>query len=404
VKPPPHDLEAEAAVVGSMAYWSDTIEPLLGMVEADDFYHPANRLAFELIESEYWQGRRVGLEGVVAHLKAEGHQITPEWRVRLLDGASDATYLKQAEIVAAHRARRDLTAVLDAAQSQLPDYKIHPADVVAGLQGSLERIDRPIGKAPADCLPLGEFLAQDDEKLDPWVVPGLVRRGWRIIVVAAEGAGKSTLFRQFALCAAAGKHPLDLSPIDPVRALLVDLENPPGSVVRALNKLARNLPGLDKERVAVWSRPAGIDIASRTDRRALEGAIFEHRPSLVLIGPLYKAYESEGEHDAQGAAATQRVLDRLRTRYGFGLMLEHHAPHGSGTNRDMRPIGSARWRYWPELGFGLKRKDKDRWHPLVLHRWKPGRDVDGWPTEIDKGATMPWVAKGPDGTYGQGTF
>ena len=206
-KPPPHDLEAEAAVIGSMAYWPETVEPLLGMVEAEDFHARENRLAFAWIETEHWANRPVKIEQLFAHLKAEGHQITPEWQTALMDGSVCATWRLQAEIVAAHRMRRDLQRVLTAAQSQLPDYKIHPGEITAEVQARLGRVDQPTATPPEDCLPLGEFIAQDDEKLDPWVIPGLMRRGWRCIVVAGEGAGKSTLFRQFALCCASGKHP-----------------------------------------------------------------------------------------------------------------------------------------------------------------------------------------------------
>ena len=41
----------------------------------------------------------------------------------------------------------------------------------------------------------------------------------RVIVVAAEGAGKTTLARQVALMASAGIHPFLRSPMKPVRTL-----------------------------------------------------------------------------------------------------------------------------------------------------------------------------------------
>ena len=127
--------------------------------------------------------------------------------------------------------------------------------------------------------------------------------------------------------------------MDPVRVLLVDCENSPGTTIRALRRWAHQMPDLDTDRVMVWNRNAGIDVNTRTDRRELEAAILAHRPSLVLAGPLYNLYESEGKEDATLAADAIRVLNRLRTRYGFALMIEHHAPHGQTADRDMRPIG-----------------------------------------------------------------
>lgn len=403
MKPPPHDLEAEAAVIGSMIYWPDTIDRLLGVIEGGDFHDPSNRVAFEFIESEHWAGRTVSEAGLVGHLKAEGRQVTPEWRQRLLEGSYDARHLRQADVVVAHRLRRDLQPLLDAASAQLPDYAIDPGEIVTSLQDRLTRIDQPVATAPDDFLPLGEFMAQDAEKLDPWVVPGLMRAGWRCIVVAGEGAGKSTLFRQFALCAASGKHPLSLAPMDPIRVLLCDFENPKGTVIRAFKKWSEKMPDLDVDRVGVWARNGGVDINTRHDRREFEAVILTHRPSLVLLGPIYKLYESEGKGDIEATAAATRVLDDLRTRHGFGLMMEHHAPHDR--NREMRPIGSSRWRRWADIGFSLTREDKKRWHPLVVTPWRGDRDEASWPLKLDKGDTVPWVGVWPDGTFdNQGTF
>ena len=48
------------------------------------------------------------------------------------------------------------------------------------------------------------------------------------------------------------------------------------------------------------------------------------------------------------------MLDDLRTRFGFALVLEHHAPKPRGGRRDLLPFGSQRWLARPELGIRLK--------------------------------------------------
>jgi hypothetical protein len=49
-------------------------------------------------------------------------------------------------------------------------------------------------------------LVNEDIPFD-WIVPGLLAKGERMVLTAGEGLGKSTLLRQFAVCAAAGLHP-----------------------------------------------------------------------------------------------------------------------------------------------------------------------------------------------------
>ena len=58
------------------------------------------------------------------------------------------------------------------------------------------------------------------------MIPQLIEKGERVIVVAAEGVGKTMLARQIALCSAAGLHPFTMSKIATISTLTVDLENP----------------------------------------------------------------------------------------------------------------------------------------------------------------------------------
>ena len=49
-----------------------------------------------------------------------------------------------------------------------------------------------------------EFLESEMDLSYDWLIPDLLERGERVIVVAAEGAGKTTLMRQVALMSSAG--------------------------------------------------------------------------------------------------------------------------------------------------------------------------------------------------------
>jgi len=78
-----------------------------------------------------------------------------------------------------------------------------------------------------------------------------------------------------------------------------------------------------------------------------------------------------------------RVLDDLRTRYNFGLVMEHHAPKGQqGQKREMTPFGSSSWLRWPEIGVSLY---TDKTDPRIVHvrRFRGDRLSNvAWPDQV----------------------
>ncbi len=68
---------------------------------------------------------------------------------------------------------------------------------------------------------------------------------------AAEGVGKSTFMRQFAVLSAAGIHPFAFKPMKPTRVLVVDAENSERQWRRATRDLA------DRRSSAASATPAG---------------------------------------------------------------------------------------------------------------------------------------------------
>ena len=79
---------------------------------------------------------------------------------------------------------------------------------------------------PGRLIQWNDFIKESSSDKYEWVIPGLLERGERVIVVAAEGVGKTMLARQIALCSSSGVHPFTFQPMKPVVTLTVDLENP----------------------------------------------------------------------------------------------------------------------------------------------------------------------------------
>ena len=254
-----------------------------------------------------------------------------------------------------------------------------------------------------------EFLNEEVDDSYDWVIEGLLERAERVIVVAAEGVGKTMLARQVALCAGYGIHPFTFQPMPKVKTLTVDLENPERIIRRTsrkiqiqahhqaqsnLNAKFRNGPApTARSESVIFTKPSGLDLMKPYDRMLLEEKMDEVRPEMLVMGPLYKSFVDPGGRTSESIAVeVAKYLDALRTTYNCALWLEHHAPLGqSMSTRDLRPFGSAVWSRWPEFGISLQ-PDLTSTTPYVydVRHFRGARDERQWPTKIKRGKRFPF--------------
>lgn len=250
---------------------------------------------------------------------------------------------------------------------------------------------------------LNDFMAQTHDKHE-WVIPGLLERQERCMIVAPEKAGKTVLTRQFAMMLAAGRHPLKVEvEIPPVRTLLVDLENPAPTARRDLRRQAEQLEGLwsaENDRAWMLHRPAGIHLGDPADRIMLRSVVERLEIDLLCISPIYKAYDGLEKGWEEQAFGVQKPLDRLREEYNCAIWMEHHAPWGGerGGAREIRPIGSSRWQRW--LDYQVALTPDQAYPPFPSLAWKSiQRDERKLsPTRIVRSRVgASWVAEWEDG-------
>ena len=241
-----------------------------------------------------------------------------------------------------------------------------------------------------------EFLNEAENDDYEWVIPQLIEKGERVIVVAAEGVGKTMLARQIALCASAGLHPFTMSKMRPIRTLTVDLENPERIIRRtskAIMGAALHYGHASKVEAQILIKPAGLDLLKQSDRAILEEAIEASKPELLILGPLYKSFIDPGGRTSESVAIeVARYLDMLRDVYGCAMWLEHHAPLGSSIGgRDLRPFGSAVWSRWPEFGLSLT-PDPTSTEGYVydIKHFRGARDLRQFPTKMKRGKIFPF--------------
>lgn len=391
--------DAEKAVLGAALLDPESLRFSLDHITPDDFANPTLGKLFSIMVGlrsarlpvDDWSIMQAANE---RGLKVDGLQMfalresTPS--------ASNADYY--ARIVAEQSVRRKLTK----AGSRFLQLAEARDDLASIMQHCREEWDSVRGAVASTMTakPLSEILDGTDEY--DWLIPNLIERQDRVVVTGGEGAGKSTLVRQLAVLASAGVHPMTFAPIEPVKVLVVDVENTEkqwrrnarGLAIQARNRGSAN-PGETLKIACMTS----IDITTDRDLGAIHRLVDEHEPDLLMIGPLYQLIPRAINND-DDAAPLLAALNTLRAR-GLAMVMEAHAGHAktmSGT-RDLRPRGSAALMGWPEFGFGIAMDPTDDSHTLAnLIRWRGDRDQRAWPENFRRGGEWPWMDDNPAAT------
>jgi hypothetical protein len=391
-RPVPFDQDAEEAIIGGALVWPERCDGIVDRLSASDFYRPAHAAIWTALGDLLAEGNPVDAVTVAARVRLYGGEVEEAEILRLMANGLPPTR-QHVEIVLRHAAARRLLGLLTETRAAV-DGGEDPYSLAARLGSDLDDVASGASGGEPEALTVPDLIASAETSA-PWIVPGLLRSDWRAVVVAAEGCGKSTLLRQLAICAAQGVHPLRHERMAPVRTLIVDGENPRAAIAETgatLDAQVRRTAGTDydAERCRVWSRPGGLDLRDPRDRADFTRELRAHHPQLVVAGPVYKlARRRERESYEDAAEGVLAVLDDLRVRFGFALLLEHHAPKGQGGSRELAPFGSQRWLAWPELGLSLRAEGNGT--DLAVGRFRGDRLLCDWPNRLEPRRVWPFV-------------
>lgn len=395
--------EAERALVGEILYNPQTAKTAAGIVAPTDFgddrFGQVYGLVVGLVAAAP-DARTVDTMTVVAEIRKRrkdstgGTRWPDDGELAILATSGTGVIDAPARLVLDASLRRmsvlEARGVISAAHTVSDATTLAP-DAAARF-ARIRDAHTPAGRMATKTL--REVMEAVVDDTQDWVIPGLLERGDRLVVTGEEGLGKTTFLRQIAICAAAGLHPLKLTPIKPVTVVVVDAENSErqwrrqASGIVTATRLYGNADPLDAVHVACMGR---IDITSPADLAGVHRLLDEHDPEILVIGPLYKLLPRAINND-DDAAPLIAALDSLRDR-GVCLLIEAHAGHattGAGGTRDLRPRGSSALLGWPEFGFGLGRNAQAPDAVADVRRWRGDRESRDWPDKLIRGGTMPW--------------
>jgi AAA domain/DnaB-like helicase N terminal domain len=399
------DIEQE--LLATMAQHPAAVRAGRAVCSATSFTLVAHGLVFDAIVALSDSGiTNLSTPLVIAELERQG--IQPDVYdgkagiVALLNEPGPASSARRlAHEVASAAALREVQRVCAAAVNRCADTGTDVAQLVDDLRADLVGVALPTVDLPPNLERFDEFLARAPLEVT-WLIPGMLPKACRCLVIAPEGAGKSMVARAVTIMASQGKHPFTLRTIPAIRVLLIDAENPDeviATTCRPINeRVMQDIPfgSYDEDRAWIWHERRRLNLRSGSGRATLERVVEHVKPDLVCLGPLYKLYAPlSGERDAQAAEEMADALDELVARYGIALMIEHHAPKSQGGRRPLDPFGSQRWMAWPELGIRLTPKEDDQ-NTLVVSRFRGDRLPVQWPTSMTRGRVWPWDCRWSD--------
>lgn len=406
---PPNDVVAERAILGSILMAEDVLTRVVAELRTSDFYRPAHGTIYNAMKALHGRGEPINAHTLRAELERTAKISTtggPEYIHKLLQSVVVVAHVG-AHIERVRRCGIKRRAIETGRRLMERGFDVDD-DVdalIAETEAEVRHLAMYNDSRISNLSTVAEFC---DEQADEnrWLIPGVLQAQERVIVVASEGAGKSTLARQVVLCAAAGIHPFvpDGDPIRPVRTLYVDLENPPDLIrrrMRSMLSLAERADGWDPDRAWRWTQPGGIDLKRARDQHQMERVIREARPQLLALGPLYKSFIDGGERAEQLNSQVAAYFDRLREKYDLALWLETHAPLDSQGHRSLRPMGSGVWSRWPEFGIALRKSkdDSDPPYTYLVDRFRGDRDDRSWPIKLRRGTPWPFEAVHDEAFY-----
>jgi replicative DNA helicase len=407
---PPSDIPAEQYVIASMLLSPVAIVQAAELLDPEHFYRYAHEILFRAMINMYAADIRVDPVTLRAWINADGDS-------KRLPGNSgyiaELFALPATPVNVTHYARLVLAAALRRkgieeavrAVQVFQQVEQDPDEVLATYDQRLEAIRAIARPHQQQSAGFQQVTEQTAKERNP-VVPGLLGEQDRLIVVAREGGGKTTLAHQVGFCKAAGVHPFQWqTQITPGRVLIADFENPEqelGDRFTALGRTAARYPGWNEANVQFYLKMGGINLTHAGEAFEFMDVIRRYEPQLLIAGPIYKMlWPLKQTDDALRAhAAVAAFFDKVRERYGTTIWLEAHAPLGSnGQVRELRPEGWNGWMKWPEFGFALHPATKAHGGPdtaLDVKRFRGDR-IGGrpWPAFLTRNPVpggWPWVA------------
>lgn len=167
---PPHDLEAERATLGGlMSAPAETIHHALGMLQAEDYYHPQHANIFRCVMRLYEQGLPVETYTVQVEAKAAGLPISDAGALSEMVSVNPArsTFTHKARLVRDCKIKRDVLAAASGLMEAGMEPGMKAGDLVELVEAKFYDIAVGNRAGTTTMRPIGE-LVRDEMNATKW--------------------------------------------------------------------------------------------------------------------------------------------------------------------------------------------------------------------------------------------
>ncbi len=208
---PPHNIEAEQSVIGSMLYQADAIADALELLTGEDFYQYQYGVIFDVIVELFKDGKATDLITVQNALRQKN--VAPEVYStenlrNLLGGVFTAANIKNYATIVSEKSRlRRIIKVMEGLTDSCYLGKEKPADLLSGVEGEIFNLlqnDRDEGPRPMSEVLLNTLNEIQEASNAPGGITGLrsgftyldrmllgLQRGDLIILAGRPSMGKT---------------------------------------------------------------------------------------------------------------------------------------------------------------------------------------------------------------------
>lgn len=323
-RPPPHDLDAERAVIGAALLSPQSADTARQTVRSADFYHPSHQAVWSAIDKLRAAGKPV--DSVTVAAEPDCPISAGELAAYMPDAPSSASAAVYAGIVADKARRRQVLAdTLDIREAieagadwTVPAGRLHESATKSAAPGL----------APVDW---ETFWSVDGPEKD-WLVEPILPRGRQVATYSRAKTGKSLLALEVAAALATGRPVLGHHTHDPTNVVYLDLEMTPDDLRERLLDLGYT-PNHDMSLLHYYQLVDLPPLDTAQGGAQVVGLAKRHQADLVVIDTMARAVEGE-----ENSSDTYRDYDRHTGRRLKALgvtvwRLDHEGKNGTQGQR-----------------------------------------------------------------------
>ncbi len=339
---PPHDLDAERALLGSLILKPE-IMPELVALRPGDFHDPAHRKIFEHCLGIHAEGAPIDLALLFPRFKAHESELGCKAAAVMAELSRNCTsanwtfYLERVREISARRQLGNLGERLqvESANGKAPANSIE--DAIAELQGI-----KAAPEAKLLPIPLGQLI-DENPTLQPVVVDGLSRQGETANIVGGSKVGKSWLKYHLLICIALGWKFLGRFQCTRGKVLLVDNELHRSTIAHRIDTVANAMGApMDelREQLTIWPLRGHL-LNLHQVLEYLESEIEPGTLQAIGFDAFYRGYPpGVSENDNAQVMALYNAIDATAERLGCAWFNIHHSSKGSQSEKRTTDVGS----------------------------------------------------------------